>query len=205
MVTEQSPKHNVLQTTIRKCPLPLISVSFILFTHLHPSPPHSPSLPPHLCTPGLRHTFGIMLHVQANCAAKGIISVHCRRSVNQSSLCLCHRAPTPHTTLPHTPQHTHINALSIHAVSSSAPTYSVPAGQGALHIPARPLLSGPHGPMQLGREGREGEEGAVAYPSQPVTQCGGKCGPASQSSQHGQSMLICRDGHMPEGYFLLFF
>lgn len=54
--------------------------------------------PSHLSTearPVCRHTFGIMLHVQANCAAKGIISVHCRRPVNQSSLCYRHGAPPP--------------------------------------------------------------------------------------------------------------
>lgn len=56
-----------------------------------------------------------MLHIQTNCAAKGIISVHCRRPVKQSSLCFYSLPP-----------------LSIHAKSSSASIYSQPPGQGAL-------------------------------------------------------------------------
>lgn len=78
---------SVLQSTSRKSPLCLISVSFILFTHLHPT---------YLCTGSrlvCRHTLVIMLHVQANCAAKRIISVHCRQPVNQSSLCFCPPCP----------------------------------------------------------------------------------------------------------------
>lgn len=43
---------SVLKTTIRKSPLPLISVPFILFTHLHPSP-HPPS-PLHRIPPSLQ-------------------------------------------------------------------------------------------------------------------------------------------------------
>lgn len=42
---------------------------------------------PPLCSSTARHTAAIMLHVWANCAAKGIISVHCRRPLNQSMMC----------------------------------------------------------------------------------------------------------------------
>lgn len=36
-----------------------------------------------------------MLHIQTNCAAKGIISVHCRRPVKQASLCFYSLPPSP--------------------------------------------------------------------------------------------------------------
>lgn len=46
--------------------------------------------------PDYGHRFDIMLHIQANCAAKEIISVHCRRPVKQSSLCFYyHASPFP--------------------------------------------------------------------------------------------------------------
>lgn len=52
----------------------------------------SPSM--HRAHPVCRHIFGIMLHVQVNCAAKRIISVHCMQPVNQSSLCDHHNHPS---------------------------------------------------------------------------------------------------------------
>lgn len=119
----------------------LCSFHLIYSSASKPTPPH-----PHLCTeshPVCRHTFGIMLHVQANCAAKGIISVHCRQPVNQSSFCFHHRA------LPFPP---------VHAVSSPAPTYSVPAGQGASQLVFSCLAL-------LAPSGRP-----VAYTSQPGSQ-----------------------------------
>ena len=123
--------------TLRKSPLPLISVSFILFTHLHPGPP-----PSHLCTqtrPVCRHTFRIMLHIQANCAAKGIISVHCRKPVNQSSLCFHHRAPPP----THTHTHTHPQPRPCRLFPSAHLQCACRAGSYCIRIPAHFLLSGP--------------------------------------------------------------
>lgn len=140
MVAERPPERDVLQTSIRKSPLLVISVSFILFSHLHPSPPPPPSLPSTSPQKPVQsaslHWF--MVHVQANCAAKRIISVHCRRPVNQSSLCYRHRAAPPHPTrIPSTP-------------SPPQPTYSGPPGQGAIRISARRLSSGPSWPHRAG-------------------------------------------------------
>lgn len=107
-------EHNVLQTTIRKSP-PSSDLHFFHLIYSSASKPTTlpcslPSHPPlhRKPAPVCRHTFGIMLHVQANCAAKGIISVHCRRPVNQSSLCYRQRA------LPSHPTHTRIPHLLLH-------------------------------------------------------------------------------------------
>lgn len=76
--------HNKQKTQVLMC-----LMFYIYFIHLSASITLPPS---HRGSPICRHSFGIMLHVQANCAAKGIISVHCRRPVNQSCLCGCHNA-----------------------------------------------------------------------------------------------------------------
>ena len=167
VVTEQSPKHSVPQTTIRKTTLPLIFNSFILFTHLHPGPfPPSvlPSLPP---SSAQKPTQSAGIHLVSCSMSKPIVQL---RELFQyiaggqwtSHLCAfaTELSPPPH----------------IHVVSSPAPTYSVPPGQGAIRIPASPLLSGPHGPIELGHP--------VAAAA-AVTQCGVKCRLASQCAQHG--------------------
>lgn len=125
----QRPSHNQ-----RGVP----SSSDLYFFHLIYSsaskPPHSSLLPP--LTSAQKHTQSAGIHLVSCSMSKPIVQLRelfqyiaCRRPVNQSSLCYHHRAlPFPRT----------------HAVSSPAPTYSVPAGQGAIRISARPLLSGPH-------------------------------------------------------------
>lgn len=165
------------QTTIRKSPLPLISVSFILFTHLQSSNP----TPPPLHHPVCRHSFGIMLHVQANCAAKGIISVHCRQPVNQSSLCHRHSAPNPPR---QPPASTHPGRLfpSAHLQCASRAGSYTHLSSSPLVWPSWPHWAGaPYGFHWLAR--------------QPVTQCGVQCRLASLCSQQGWywwSQLIWR-------------
>lgn len=117
------------------------SSSDLYFFHLIYSSASRP-LPSHLCTescPVCRHTFGIMLHAQANCAAKGIISVHCRRSVNQSSLCFCHRAlPFPPSTpsLPQRPLTVCLQGRELYAsqLIFSCLALVAPLSQGALWL-----------------------------------------------------------------------
>lgn len=62
---------------------------------------------------------------------------------------------------------------SIPAISSPAPTYNVPPGQGTIHISARLLLSGPRGPIEP-----EASAG-------PATQGEVNCSPTCVCFQHG--------------------
>ena len=113
------------------------SSSLYFFYLIYSCAIHPP--PSLLCTevhPVCRHPFGIMLHVQANCAAKRIISVHCRLPVNQSSLCVHHNPPSPHT---------HPARLF-----PQRPLTLCLQGKGAIHNPAPLLMSGPRGPIGLG-------------------------------------------------------
>lgn len=47
LVVTKAVSLSVRHTSIRKSPFPLISVPFILLTHLHPSPPTHPLTSPH--------------------------------------------------------------------------------------------------------------------------------------------------------------
>lgn len=176
MVTE----HNVLQTTIRKSP-PSSDLHFFHLIYSSASKPTTlprslPSHPPlhRKPAPVCRHTFGIMLHVQANCAAKGIISVHCRRPVNQSSLCYRQRA------LPSHPTHTRIpSSSSIHAVSFPCAHLQCASRAGSYTHPQLIFSSpGPHGPI-------EPRPPPVAYTGHPVRHSSVRRRLVSQCSQNG--------------------